>query len=110
MKLHEKLALHLSDTVAVIGAGGKTTALWRLAEERRDAGAPVLVTTSTHILIPADSVCGYICLSGHHRCAAALLQAGTEHLRRLSLRGRKMHGVISLPVCCRTAGSAASAL
>ena len=57
MKLHEKLALHLSDTVAVIGAGGKTTALWRLAEERRDAGAPVLVTTSTHILIPADGVC-----------------------------------------------------
>ncbi len=54
MRLHEKLNLHLTDTVAIIGAGGKTTALWRLAEERRDAGKAVLVTTSTHIMIPAE--------------------------------------------------------
>lgn len=57
MKLHEKLGLSLNDTVAIIGAGGKTTALWRLAEERRDSGAPVLVTTSTHILLPPADAC-----------------------------------------------------
>lgn len=57
MKLHEKLHLTLTDTVAVIGAGGKTTALWRLAEERRGQNVRVLVTTSTHIQIPAPDAC-----------------------------------------------------
>lgn len=55
MKLHETLGLCRTDTVAIIGAGGKTTALWRLAEERRDTGEAALVTTSTHIMIPAEN-------------------------------------------------------
>lgn len=52
MKLHQALHLTTDMTVAIIGAGGKTTALWRLAEERRESG--VLVTTSTHIMQPTE--------------------------------------------------------
>lgn len=55
--LHRALQLQASDTVAIIGAGGKTTALWRLARERRMAGQSVLVTTSTHIFVPAADQC-----------------------------------------------------
>lgn len=57
MELHEKLKIAHTDTVAIIGAGGKTTALWRLAEERHSAGERVLVTTSTHIMIPDERTC-----------------------------------------------------
>ena len=34
--------------IAVIGAGGKTTLIHRLAEEYRRKGASVLVSTTTH--------------------------------------------------------------
>ncbi|MDR3766718.1 MAG: selenium cofactor biosynthesis protein YqeC [Butyricicoccus sp.] len=55
MRLHQALQISPRDTVAIIGAGGKTTALWRLAAERRDDGA--LITTSTHILRPSPDAC-----------------------------------------------------
>ncbi len=50
---------HASDALAVprgitsiVGGGGKTTLLLRLARELREAGARVVVTTSTHIFPP----------------------------------------------------------
>lgn len=36
-------------TVALVGGGGKTTMLWTLARQAREAGASVIVTTSTHM-------------------------------------------------------------
>ena len=59
MRLHDALRLSPGDTAAIIGAGGKTTALWRLAAERRDAGA--LITTSTHIMAPSPDACDLFC-------------------------------------------------
>ena len=38
---------------ALVGAGGKTTLLFRLADEARAAGRRVLVTTTTHMGVPA---------------------------------------------------------
>ena len=38
---------------AVAGAGGKTTLLFRLADEARAAGLRVLVTTTTHMGVPS---------------------------------------------------------
>ena len=40
--------------VALAGAGGKTTLLFRLAAEAREAGRRVLVTTTTHMGVPED--------------------------------------------------------
>ena len=37
---------------AIVGGGGKTTLMLRLARELRDSGARVIVTTSTHIFPP----------------------------------------------------------
>lgn len=39
---------------AIVGGGGKTTLLLRLANELRTAGARVIVTTTTHIYPPRD--------------------------------------------------------
>ena len=47
--LLQALGLGRADVVAVAGAGGKTTLVYRLADEGRAAGLRVLVTTTTHM-------------------------------------------------------------
>ena len=50
-------ALELDETVKIIsitGAGGKTSVMFRLAEELKAMGKRVIVTTSTHILYPEN--------------------------------------------------------
>ncbi len=46
MKLHEIMRLHEPCRVAVVGAGGKTSTIWRLAESFKDN---VVITTTTHL-------------------------------------------------------------
>lgn len=58
MNLHDILKIKKTDTVAIIGGGGKTTMLWLLAKERKEQGA--FVTTSTHIMKPDKSECDII--------------------------------------------------
>ena len=58
MSLHDILKIKKTDTVAIIGAGGKTTMLWTLAKERKKQGA--FVTTSTHIMKPDKNDCDII--------------------------------------------------
>ena len=41
---------------AVVGSGGKTTLIHRLAEEYRAQGKKVFVTTTTHMRIEADTL------------------------------------------------------
>lgn len=52
MYLQEALRLGRDEMVALIGAGGKTTTLFRLASELRAAGGKILVTTTTKIFKP----------------------------------------------------------
>ena len=59
--------------IAVIGAGGKTTALARLAARCRDAH--VLLTTTTHILPFAPPVCDRLCVTPDAGALRAALQA-----------------------------------
>jgi molybdenum cofactor cytidylyltransferase len=46
MKLHEIMRLHEPCRVAVVGAGGKTSTIWRLAESFNNK---VVITTTTHL-------------------------------------------------------------
>jgi probable selenium-dependent hydroxylase accessory protein YqeC len=52
MNLRDALGLEHHEMASLIGAGGKTTALFRLAKELRDSGAKILVTTTTKIFKP----------------------------------------------------------
>ncbi len=52
MTLAEALRIAPSDVVALVGGGGKTTLMYRLAEELASAGRRVLVTTTTKIYPP----------------------------------------------------------
>lgn len=53
MLLRDALAIARGEMVALIGAGGKTTTMFRLAKELRGQGWKVLVTTTTKIFKPA---------------------------------------------------------
>jgi probable selenium-dependent hydroxylase accessory protein YqeC len=52
MFVYEALGFQRGEMVALIGAGGKTTTLFRLAKELRDRELKVLVTTTTKIYKP----------------------------------------------------------
>jgi probable selenium-dependent hydroxylase accessory protein YqeC len=47
--LAEALGITTGDVVALVGGGGKTTAMFRLAREIVERGEPVLTTSTTHI-------------------------------------------------------------
>ncbi len=49
MRLRDALGVQRGDVVAFVGAGGKTSALFRLADELRQDGWRVLVTTTTRL-------------------------------------------------------------
>ncbi|MGH7929204.1 MAG: selenium cofactor biosynthesis protein YqeC [Candidatus Binatia bacterium] len=53
MTFAESLGVQAREMVSLIGAGGKTTTLFRLAKELREKGGKVLVTTTTKIFKPA---------------------------------------------------------
>lgn len=50
--LYEAMGLVPGSVIAFIGAGGKTTAAWRLLHELGQPGAPAIWTTTTHIVEP----------------------------------------------------------
>jgi probable selenium-dependent hydroxylase accessory protein YqeC len=52
MYLAEAVDLRRGEMTALIGAGGKTTAMFRLAKEQREQSCKVLVTTTTKIFKP----------------------------------------------------------
>lgn len=63
------------DLVAIAGAGGKTTLVYRLAREARAAGLRVLVTTTTHMgPLPAE-ITGPVFLEAEGDAGPALDQA-----------------------------------
>ncbi|SNS89763.1 probable selenium-dependent hydroxylase accessory protein YqeC [Anaerovirgula multivorans] len=55
MKLYEALNINLDqkEIISFVGAGGKTTSLFKLAKELKEAGSRVLLTTTTAIYSPA---------------------------------------------------------
>lgn len=66
MILHEALdiCLHKPAVIAFVGAGGKTTAMFRLAHELKVLGKKVLVTTTTNIAQPEPDQCDVLMLEG----------------------------------------------
>lgn len=53
MLLREALGLRRGEITALIGAGGKTTTMFRLARELREEGHKILLTTTTKIFKPS---------------------------------------------------------
>ena len=60
MNLGNYMELNKKDIISFVGAGGKTTMMFKLAEELR-LNNKVLVTTTTKIYIPLDDKYDFIC-------------------------------------------------
>ena len=52
--LRAAFGLGAGDVVSIVGAGGKTSLMYRLVRELAAAGVPVIATTTTRILEPAE--------------------------------------------------------
>lgn len=83
MMLSDLLPLKPAMIVALVGAGGKTTTMLRLAAELAARGERVITTTTTHIFPPALDQTGALVLAAEHaplleRVAAAL--AAHQHI------------------------------
>ncbi len=79
--LSELLPLEPGMLVALVGAGGKTTTMFRLAAEQaaRGAGARVITTTTTHIFPPHAGQTGALVLETDH---TALLERAATALAK----------------------------
>jgi molybdenum cofactor cytidylyltransferase len=77
--LSELLPLKPGMVVALVGAGGKTTTMFRLAAEQAALGLRVITTTTTHIFPPGTEQTGEVVLAAEH---AALLEAAAAALTR----------------------------
>jgi probable selenium-dependent hydroxylase accessory protein YqeC len=82
------LGITRGDVVAVVGAGGKTTLVYRLASEARSCGLTVLVTTTTHMGALDDSV-GPVLVESEGVPSAALVDALARE-GRATLLGRRV--------------------
>lgn len=103
MGLWERLSLSTEThrVVTLVGGGGKTTTMYALAREARDAGKTVIVTTTTHILPhPALFLTGDRDETG---LPALLARYGIVTVGRVSGETGKMTGVDNVAACARAA-------
>ena len=78
--LSESLPLRSGMIVALVGAGGKTTTMFRLAAELAARGERVITTTTTHISTPnADQTEMLILIAEHERLSEATTDALATH-------------------------------
>jgi probable selenium-dependent hydroxylase accessory protein YqeC len=83
------LGIGRGDVVALAGAGGKTTLLYRLATLARDAGLDVVVTATTHMGLLPEAVTGRVFVEAEGDQRDALEQALRAE-GRVTLLGRRL--------------------
>ena len=83
------LGLARGDLVALVGAGGKTTLVYRLAAEARECGLSVLATTTTHMGTLPEAVTGPVFVEAEGEIDAALA-AALRREGRATVLGRRI--------------------
>jgi probable selenium-dependent hydroxylase accessory protein YqeC len=73
------LGLRRPEVVAVVGAGGKTTLVYRLAAEARALGWRVLVTTTTHMGTLPEATTGPVFVEAEGEVDEAMREALARH-------------------------------
>jgi probable selenium-dependent hydroxylase accessory protein YqeC len=98
--LVQALGLGRGDVVAVAGAGGKTTLVYRLAHEAREAGLTVLVTSTTHMGMLPEAVTGPVILEAEGevgpRIEKIMRETGYATVLGRYVRPDKIEGVRSV--------------
>lgn len=83
--------------VSLVGGGGKTTLMWRLAKELVKKDKKVLVTTTTHIQTPTDEETHHLCISDDLDKVIATMNKKLKNGQIFSVgsgfKGEKMVGI-----------------
>jgi probable selenium-dependent hydroxylase accessory protein YqeC len=61
--LYERMGFHGGGVITLVGAGGKTTLMFRLARELSESDGPVLTTTTTKIYLPRSEESSQVIIS-----------------------------------------------
>jgi probable selenium-dependent hydroxylase accessory protein YqeC len=85
------MGLGAGDLVSIAGAGGKTSVMYRLVREFAAAGIPVVATTTTRILEPAEGTMPEVVLGEGNPSHMEVLQ-GVVASRGMALTGDREEG------------------
>ena len=92
------LGVGRGDVVAVAGAGGKTTLVYRLAREAREAGLRVIVTSTTHMGTLPEEITGPVIMEDEgdadRRIGTALKETGYATVLGRYVRPDKLEGIL----------------
>jgi molybdenum cofactor cytidylyltransferase len=83
------------EIVALVGAGGKTSALLQLAKELTLQGGRVLVTTTTHIYPPSEGTACTVVEDSFQALVEAVGAAIKHHSLIIAARGRDAEGKLT---------------
>ena len=83
--LIKALELENGGVVSLVGAGGKTSLMFRLAAELAAAGRKVITTTTTKILYPDEKQCRHVLVDPDPRSLLGQASAAVEKHRHLTL-------------------------
>lgn len=92
VSLREGLMLGQGGVVSLVGAGGKTSLMFKLAQELTMAGEPVLTTTTTKIYRPSPEQSAHLILSGSVGGVLEEARAALKHHRHITAAAEKMPG------------------
>ncbi len=98
--LAEALGLKAREVISLVGAGGKTTLMFRLAEELSMGGKKVVTTTTTKILEPASGERWFLVVDSDEERVKDFLRGHLDHydhitIARERLESGKLKGVSS---------------
>ncbi len=93
MGLVEALGTQRGDVVSLVGAGGKTTAALRLADELARVGEKVLFTTTTKILEPIPAEDEYLLLTEDEEQVLRRASSLLESYPKVTIAGRRLKEV-----------------
>jgi probable selenium-dependent hydroxylase accessory protein YqeC len=83
--LKEALGLAERELISLVGGGGKTTLMFRLAGELSHSGKKVITTTTTRILEPSSEETPLLIVESDEKKAAELVHQGLVRHRHISL-------------------------
>ncbi len=101
IQLREALMLEGQGVVSLVGAGGKTTLMYKLAHEIAKKGEPVLTTTTTKIVAPVEDQSSCLILSDSAETlvskAKDLLHKHNLHITAAADQQQEEEKLIGLP-------------
>jgi probable selenium-dependent hydroxylase accessory protein YqeC len=88
--LIEALGLRAKEVISLVGAGGKTTLMFRLAKELSQGGRCVVTTTTTKILEPTSGETNFLFIDPDEDKVNHFVQSCLDHYRHITLAKEKL--------------------